>query len=84
MEYSPRVSRDVREKYATGDDRRIVKRSPKVVYLWIFIEWSRPRVSLMEWGLLGCMELIAIMGALKTTLRDQCHVTPHEKLHGQI
>ena len=38
----------------------------------------------MEWGLLGYMELIAIMGALKTMLHDQCHVTPHGKLHGQI
>ena len=37
----------------------------------------------MEWKLLGCMELMAIMGALKTMLHDQCHVTPHGKLHGQ-
>ena len=81
---NPRVAEDVREKYAIGDDWRIVERSPKVVCLWIFIEWRRPRVSLVEWGLLGCMELMAIMGALKTMLCDQCHVTPHEKLHGQI
>ena len=38
----------------------------------------------MEWGLLGWMELMTIIGALKTMLRDQCHVTPYGKLHGQI
>ena len=37
----------------------------------------------IEWGLLGCMELMVIMGALKTMLCDQCNVTPYGKLHGQ-
>ena len=41
---------------------------PKVVPLWVFIECRRPRVSLMEWGLLGCKELLAIMGALKAMM----------------
>ena len=34
-------------------------------------------LSLMEWKLLGCIELMAIMGTLKATLHDQCHVTPN-------
>ena len=33
-------------------------------------------LSLMEWELLGCIELMAIMGTLKAMLHDQCHVTP--------
>ena len=57
---------------------------PKVVCLWVFIEWRRPGVSLMECEMLGCLGLMAIMGALKTMLHDQCLVTPHGKLHGQI
>ena len=40
--------------------------SHKVVCLWVLIEWRRPRVSLMEWELLGWQRLMAIMGALKT------------------
>ena len=32
----------------------------------------------------GCMELMAIKRALKIMLCDQCHITPHGKLHGQI
>ena len=40
--------------------------SPKVVCLWVLIEWRRPGVSLMEWELLGWLRLMAIMGALKT------------------
>ena len=35
-------------------------------------------------GTVGCMELMAIKGVLKIMLCDQCHVTPHGKLHGQI
>ena len=38
----------------------------------------------MEWELLGWMELMAIMEALKAMLYDQCYVTPYGKLHGQI
>ena len=57
---------------------------PKVVPLWVFIEWGKPRVLLMEWEFLGCKELMAIMGALKAMLCTQCHVTPQGKLHGQI
>ena len=56
----------------------------KVMSLWVFIEWKRPRVSLMECRLLGCMELMAIMGAFKAMLCTQCHVTPHGMFHGQI
>ena len=58
--------------------------SPKVVSLWVFVGCRRPRVSLMEWGLLGCKELLAIIGVLKAMMCIQCHVTPHGKLHGQI
>ena len=39
---------------------------------------------MMEWELLGCKMLMAIMRALKVMLCTQCHVTPHRKLHGQI
>ena len=45
---------------------------------------EKTRVSLMEWELMGGLGLMVIMGALKTMLHDQCHVTPHGKLHGQI
>ena len=78
---SPRVVEYVRACMMLGELRRD---PPKVVCLWVFIGWRRPRVSLMEWGMLGFRELMAIMRALKTTLCDQCHVTPHGKLHGQI
>ena len=80
---SPRVAEYVRDCMLWVNDRGFTERSSKVVCLWVFIEWRRPRVSLTEWGLLGCMELMAIMGALKTMLCDQCHVTPYGKLHGQ-
>ena len=40
---------------------------PKVVCLWVFIEWRRPGASSIEWELLGCLRLMVIMGALKTT-----------------
>lgn len=33
-------------------------------------------LSLMEWELLGCIDMMAIMGTLKATLHDQYHVTP--------
>ena len=56
----------------------------KVVCLWVVIEWRRPGVSLMEWELLGCLGLMAIMRVLKTMLYDQCLVTPHGKLQEQI
>ena len=39
---------------------------PKVACLWVLIEWRRLGVSLMEWELLGCLGLMAIMRALKT------------------
>ena len=73
---SPRVASMSRAVYFFG--------SPNVVSLWVFIGWKRPRVSLIEWGLLGCKELLAIMGALKALMCTQCYVTPHGKLHGQI
>ena len=41
---------------------------PKVVSFWVFKEWRRPRVSLMEWRLLGCKELLAIMEAVKARM----------------
>ena len=58
--------------------------SPKVACLWVFIVWRRPGVSLNAWELLGWVRLMAIIGALKTMLYDQCLVTPHGKLHGKI
>ena len=47
-------------------DQRSDPPSPKVVCLWVLIEWRRPGVSLMEWGLLGWLRLMVIMRALKT------------------
>ena len=47
-------------------DRCLIGPPPKVVCLWVLIEWRRPGVSLMEWELLGWLRLMAIMGALKT------------------
>ena len=55
---------------------RIERGPPKVVCLWVLIEWRKPGASLMEWELLGCLGLMAIVGALKTMLHDQCLVTP--------
>ena len=55
---------------------------PKVVSLWVLIEWRRPNVSLMR--VMGAIELqgvamlMVLNEALKAMICIQCHVTPIE------